>query len=570
MTDVIDKLHLTLRGNTWHYFRRVPKDLVSVIGKKFFKQSLNTSSHREALKRRNVLDVEVDHMLTTVEQTFALGEEDAAPLAFSKSMLEDRLRSYVEAQDKKAALRLAKNPAKSSEELADMKVNAEMGLQILANRDDPRGDEWIGSTFDKIFDESQAAPTDKAIVTELAEMVRRSLVEMQRRSIDRLNDDFSGNHHDALFSPSHHVEITIGEIADRFWEERQNEMLENNTGQQLIDTKHAQLGFLRELIGAETPVSAINDDVVQNFRQTLSKMPTHRKQRFPNLSIADAVKKAAETNASILSPVTQVQYLDTLRDVFAFAVRKGWLAINFAQGVKPIKKDQLSDEDKAKPFTDQQIVQFFTGSFYKSCRPGASQPYSKRDLGWRFWLPLFTLFTGARPNEICHLNIENVKCSKNGTWYLDLREAKRLKTKTSRRRIPIHPEILHIGFLAFVEERRKANGKHESQLFPEIRANKYNNAASYPTRRFRERFIPAEITLDERQSFYSFRHNFRDALRRIEAPPETLLAVAAWSQAGKVVSDNYGDPGNPDLHIKWVEKVSYPGLDLSFLHGAWA
>lgn len=70
------------------------------------------------------------------------------------------------------------------------------------------------------------------------------------------------------------------------------------------------------------------------------------------------------------------------------------------------------------------------------------------------------------------------------------------------------------------------------------------------------------------QVFYSFRHAVRDAMRRAKVPSETLLAVTGWSPAGKAVSDDYGDAGNPDLHIEWVEKIGYPGLDLSFLYGA--
>ena len=69
-----------------------------------------------------------------------------------------------------------------------------------------------------------------------------------------------------------------------------------------------------------------------------------------------------------------------------------------------------------------------------------------------------------------------------------------------------------------------------------------------------------------RQSFYSFRHSWRDALRRIDAPDSTLAAVGGWSQ-GKT-SDAYGDASDPDHQIKIVEKISFPGLDLSPLYSS--
>jgi hypothetical protein len=77
--------------------------------------------------------------------------------------------------------------------------------------------------------------------------------------------------------------------------------------------------------------------------------------------------------------------------------------------------------------------------------------------------------------------------------------------------------------------------------------------------------LPDEVELDARQTFYSFRHNFRDALRRAEAPPDALQALGGWSQ-GKNVSDDYGDKCDPDYQSRYLQRVAY-ALDLSFLHG---
>jgi integrase len=115
----------------------------------------------------------------------------------------------------------------------------------------------------------------------------------------------------------------------------------------------------------------------------------------------------------------------------------------------------------------------------------------------------------------------------------------------------------------FVEQRKKASsGPH---LFSDLKPDKYkNNLAWYPLKRFNETYLPAAIKLVPRQSFYSFRHSWRDALRRIDAPDSTLEAVGGWSQ-GKT-SDSYGDPNDPDLQFKIIRKISFPGLDLSALH----
>ncbi|GAA4822370.1 hypothetical protein GCM10023232_19800 [Sphingosinicella ginsenosidimutans] len=125
--------------------------------------------------------------------------------------------------------------------------------------------------------------------------------------------------------------------------------------------------------------------------------------------------------------------------------------------------------------------------------------------------------------------------------------------------------MIRAGFLKFVDTHRKADGTGAS-LFPTLKPDQYGNLARYPTKRLNETYLPAAIKVGERQSLYSLRHNVRDALRRIKAPPEALRAIAGWSPGGKSASDNYGDPTNPDLYRDWVEGIAYEGLDLSFLH----
>ena len=255
------------------------------------------------------------------------------------------------------------------------------------------------------------------------------------------------------------------------------------------------------------------------------------------------------------------------RDILKVAVRKKYLLTNPAAEAKPLKRDTVSAEKKRLPLTPEQLKQFFEGQFYKSCAPDAEAPYCKPDRAWRYWLPLLMLFSGARPNELAQLYISDVKRTAKGTWYLDLEdeEDKTLKNEPSRRRPPLHPDLVRLGLLEFVEERKKQSDTNGPRLFYELTPNKYGNHAWYAAKRFNEAFLPAEIVVGPRQCLYSLRHNVRDALRRIKAPDETLLAICGWSPNGKPVSTDYGDYRDPDLHVEWIEQIAYDNLDLSFL-----
>jgi integrase len=177
-----------------------------------------------------------------------------------------------------------------------------------------------------------------------------------------------------------------------------------------------------------------------------------------------------------------------------------------------------------------------------------------------------------RPNEAAQMHLEDLRRTTAGTWLLDIAATgeedvdndapapvKTLKTSTSRRKIPLHPELLKIGFLQFVERRKKA--AVDPRLFPNLKPDKYGNHAAYALKRFRETYLPQAVKMEPRQSFYSFRHSWRDALRRIDAQPATLQALGAWSQ-GKLTSDDYGDKSDPDFQAIFIEKISFEGLNL--------
>ena len=61
--------------------------------------------------------------------------------------------------------------------------------------------------------------------------------------------------------------------------------------------------------------------------------------------------------------------------------------------------------------------------------------------------------------------------------------------------------------------------------------------------------------------FHDLRH---EAISRFDAQPATLQALGGWSQ-GSLVSDAYGDQSEPDYQAPFLEKVAFPGLDLTFL-----
>lgn len=559
-----DTPHLQKRGNVYHYYRRVPLRLVPILGRRFIKRSLGTTNLAEAKTLRTVEDLKAEALFAAAETA----HPKVGSSGVSFEMLVEYVRETVERLDRRSAESLAFDPPADMDELQERSQDAEYQRSILANPADPRRDELVSRAADRIMSDAGVSVSGQGLNAQFAEIVRRGLIELTRRKVDRLEDRHDRPFHDNLFDPARPPAVTFRELADMYVAEKEQDHDVNGVSQKRTDKVKAIVETICEIVGDSTVVHSIDDDVVQRARSLLSKTPSNRTKRYSKLTLEQAIERAAKQNKPTLSPVTQSFYLDILREILKVAVRKKLLPSNPASDVKPLKKDTLSAEQKRLPWKPEQLKGFFTGKFYQSCAPGALKPYAKPDRAWRYWLPLIMLFSGARPNEIAQLLIADLKRTPKGTWYLDLddEDGKALKTETSRRRVPLHPELIRLGFVAFVEERRKAAAKMGPRLFHELKPDQYNNFAWYAARRLNEFFIPAEITLGDRQSLYSLRHNVRDALRRVKAPAETLLAVCGWSPSGKAVSDDYGDPGDPDLHAEAVAQISYPDLDLSFLH----
>jgi integrase len=580
MKPVSDQ-RLLRRNGVYYYRRRVPLQLVEKIGRKVVQVSLQTTNLKKAKKLRTLRDLEWDARFEAYSISNVDGESLGVQMTalfqpLSETELVGLVRDYVDRHDRLAEKRDASCYPETATEQADMRIEAEVVAQTLRKHDDLQAQQWLYMAGKEVLKPIGKSLDDPDVPGEaLAEMVRRALLELNRRHLARLADDHGHTFFDQLFNPGRPAKVTFGELAEQWLRLTEEEGAINAHSQKGVDRQRATLGLIREIVGDKSFVEAIDYDASLRVRSVLARLPANRTKLYGNLPIDQAIERAAKEGKPLLSPVTQQQYLSVLRDVLDLAAKKRLIAVNPAEGLRPIKRDVVSASDKRRPFTLQQIADFFKSAYYLDCAKH-SPSFAHDKTGWRFWLPLMCLFMGMRPNEAAQMHLDDLKCTNKGTWYLNIvatvdddepsdpaASLKTLKTATSRRKIPLHPELIKIGFLQFVEQRKNASGG--PRLFPDLKADKYGNHASYALKRFRETYLPAAIKMEARQSFYSFRHSWRDALRRIDAQPATLQALGAWSQ-GKLTSDAYGDAGDPDYQVQFIEKVSFPGLDLSGLH----
>ena len=90
---------------------------------------------------------------------------------------------------------------------------------------------------------------------------------------------------------------------------------------------------------------------------------------------------------------------------------------------------------------------------------------------YSYWLIPLALFTGAREGELCQLDLKDF-IEVDGIPCIDINDIdasevveegghrKRVKNKNAKRLVPIHPELIRLGLLRYVERLRERGQTH--------------------------------------------------------------------------------------------------------------
>ncbi|MBP2303627.1 integrase [Azospirillum picis] len=332
--------------------------------------------------------------------------------------------------------------------------------------------------------------------------------------------------------------------------------------------------LLIEIIGEETAVASINREVCRDVLETLRRLPVNARKRYPGITarqIAD--KTAGDTKLARLSTTTVNGYMDKLSALLTWAVNEGYIDKNPAKGLGVV--EATHKKDKRNPFAINQLQKIFSAPLYTGCKDdeyGYAEVGDARPRRGRFWVPLIGLFSGMRLNEICQLNTEDVRTIDGVDCFVITAETikgaadKRLKTASSERVVPVHPELINLGFMEYVREQRR---KKNTKLFPDLGVAKTGYYSDTFSKWFR-RFLQKSGAAAGRTCFHSLRHNFRDALREARVDREIALALGGWagdsSDMGTESAEFYGRGFRATTLLEAIRKVQYPNLNLSALH----
>ncbi|WP_417796365.1 DUF6538 domain-containing protein [Terasakiella pusilla] len=457
-------------GNIWHYRRRVPDKLRSIIGKTEIWKSLYTKDYSTALKRHQTVSGDVAIMFHKLSQQYADGAYDGD---FDHDIL------------------LHKTSTHDTQIKAPPRYDGD-GLRTL-----------IKTVVEEVL--SVSAPK----------------------------------------KPS----ITLDDLYHRYMDDPAR-----SRSKKTVMTYQSVYNVLMELFGKDRFISDISREDCRQFLEVVRHLPANAKKRFPRKSLMEISELAKERRMKPMAPLTINKYVNKLSAILNWAVEEELLDHNPAVGLKVA--DPVHAQDKRLPFSDHQLVKIFTALSDKS--------------GAEYWVPHIGLYNGLRLNEICQLNVEDV-ILRDKVWCFNItRETDRgvddkvLKTKASERVVPVHPQLLELGFMRYLKRfERKPRGK----LFPDIRAGTTGYRSDQFSKWF-ARFLKSIDANAERTSFHSFRHNFRDALRTADVRHEIAMLLGGWSDRSNSRASQafYGRGYSMSVMVVELGRVRYDLLEWGQTH----
>jgi integrase len=335
--------------------------------------------------------------------------------------------------------------------------------------------------------------------------------------------------------------------------------------------KSTELEFARGIdrfieLHGDLDVVQINRGHVREFRDAAQLVPTGRSGKLLKATLPQLAEHSrAHPDAPRIKAATVNKWLNCLGAVLNWS-RKNGLIPDDLPWSDPVKGMRLTEErSNRQPWELEELKALFASPIYlKGERPLGGKGEAS------FWLPLLAIFSGARLNELAPMCVDDVKTdAASGVRFITVIEDKEagrsVKTDSSVRAVPIHPELVRIGFLDFVDHVRHSGGA-SARLFPKLTPGPkggFGEAFSKWFGRYKR-----GLGIDNPTSvFHSFRHGFKDALRAARVNEDVNDALTGHS-GGNSVARGYGWKdmvrrfGFPTLYAA-VEKVRYDGLDLS-------
>lgn len=279
--------------------------------------------------------------------------------------------------------------------------------------------------------------------------------------------------------------------------------------------------------------------------------------QHPGLTLKDITRDQGDKYRSWLretcgTPKTARDRLNAIKSLLKYAARDlQWTSRHSWEGLD-IKAKTTSPR---RPWTDDELKTFFASPLHTVYALPDSR-YGGREAA--YWIPLVGLFTGARLGELAQLRTVDVQESE-GLHVLVLTDEginQSIKSDAGHRRVPIHSELIRLGFVTYVESVRAAG---RDSLWPALPLREGKPSDLFG-RWFRDHRRGLGLK-DKYPDFHCFRHTVRPLMRRAGTNEGTMDRITGHETPGSIGTKEYDHRLLLELQAA-VETIRYPALKL--------
>jgi integrase len=289
----------------------------------------------------------------------------------------------------------------------------------------------------------------------------------------------------------------------------------------------------------------------QNVLAMLMKVPKNR-NNYPDYKIEELMELDPQEHKK-LSLKTVKKYLSHYSAFYE------WASLYYDQdfGKNPFselqKELKFIDDDAREPFNPTEIS-LILNALLTDQTSLVRKPHHK-------WGTLIAIYTGARRNEIAQLEIADIQ-ELDEVLCFDINEEskyglrKSLKTKNSKRIIPVHSDLIKYGFLDYV-----ASIKQEgyTRLFPELSYDASEGGYGRALGRWVNEVLLPHLSIKRPNVvFHSFRHTINYKLHAAGVSAIMVNYITGHEREGTnqkyYMTQGYG----PKYIQAAIEQVKYP------------
>ncbi|MBN9452280.1 MAG: site-specific integrase [Bosea sp.] len=288
-------------------------------------------------------------------------------------------------------------------------------------------------------------------------------------------------------------------------------------------------------INGNLSTRSITKKHVLAYRDGLSLFPRNVPADLREANVEAIQEWAAKKRAKLLSRSTiNDKAIGAISAILAVALNHDEIPSNPCAGTKfKLKEGEIIER---QPYADRDLEKLLLSAvFAKGKRYSAGGGEAQK------WLPLISMYSGARLEEIGQLRTADIR-SQDGIHYFDMEtiddtpgQETHRKTKSSRRKVPVHQRLIELGLLTYVAAQRKVGAVRLFPLLTPYRG-KITHGFSKWWGRYARKFVPVE----ENKTFHSFRHRVTDQFRNQAKP----LYAVMQEVLGHDVSDTTSGYGS--------------------------